>query len=302
MRVSVSLMAGCVVAGLLTATSWAQVAPPASPVPLSAVLSKASSYLETYAGRLSGLVMEESYVQDVEQLNRFGYRMNTRGGVSHRQLKSDLLLVRPEGADAWMQFRDVFEVDGKALRDRNDRLEKLFLQPSKSTAAQAEKIVRESARYNIGDIERTINVPLLPMMFLIPENQWRFKFNVQKSPQPLSTAKDLPSSSPYFTVSTEVWVIEYRETEKPTVIRFIDGRGNIPVHGRFWIDPGSGRVLMSELIAEDHTVHATIDVSYQSEPMLDLFVPIEMRETYWRADEPARITGIAAYSKFRRLR
>ena len=83
--------------------------------------------MELYASHLSGLVMEESYVQDVEQINRFGYRTNTRGGVSHRMLKSDLLLVRPQGSDAWMQFRDVFEVDGKAVRDRNDRLEKLFL-------------------------------------------------------------------------------------------------------------------------------------------------------------------------------
>ncbi len=48
---------------------------------------------------------------------------------------------------------------------------------------------------------------------------------------------------------------------------------------------------MSELIAEDRTVHATIDVSYQSEPVLDLLVPIEMRETYWRAGQPTRITG-----------
>ena len=60
--------------------------------------------------------MEEAYTQDVEQINRFGYRMNTRGGVSHRQLRSDLLLVRPEGSDARMQFRDVFEVDGKPVR------------------------------------------------------------------------------------------------------------------------------------------------------------------------------------------
>jgi hypothetical protein len=161
--------------------------------------------------------------------------------------------------------------------------------------------VTESARYNIGDIERTINVPLLPLMFLIPENQWRFKFNVQKGTQPLSTSKDIPSSSPRFTVSTEVWTIEYREVERPTVIRFVDGRRSIPVRGRFWIDPASGRVLMSELIAEDKIVHATIDVSYQSEPVLDLLVPIEMREAYWRGDQPMRITGIATYDGFRRL-
>jgi hypothetical protein len=184
MRAFAGLAMGCVLAVVLTTASRAQESPsPAAPA-LPLVLSKAASYVELYGSHLSGLVMEESYVQDVEQINRFGYRTNTRGGVSHRILKSDLLLVRPQGSDAWMQFRDVFEVDGKALRDRNDRLEKLFLQPSKSTAAQAEKIVRESARYNIGDIERTINLPLLALTVLDREIQPNFQF---RNPIPAAT-------------------------------------------------------------------------------------------------------------------
>jgi hypothetical protein len=202
------------------------------------------------------------------------------------------------GAHRYVEFRDVFEVDGRPVRARDERLLHLADDPAGVSMRQ---IVTESARYNIGDIERTINVPVLPLMFVLPENQWRFKFNVQKGTQPLSTSKDIPSSSPRFTVSTEVWVIEYREVERPTIIRFVDGRRSIPVHGRFWIEPASGRVLMSELIAEDRTVHATIDVSYQSEPVLDLLVPIEMRETYSRAGQPTRITGIASYGGFRRL-
>src|SRR5262252_1654803 len=255
---------------------------------LKAVLVRAGDYVVRFERELATLVAEEHYTQEVVG----------DGPVEHRELRSDLLFVSRLGMHRYVEFRDVFEVDGRSIRRRDERLAQLATNPLDASMGQ---IVNESARYNIGDIERTINVPLLPLMFLIPENQWRFKFNVQKSPQPLSTANDIPSSSPYFTVSTEVWVIEYRETEKPTVIRFIDGRGNIPVHGRFWIDPGSGRVLMSELIAEDHTVHATIDVSYQSEPVLDLLVPIEMRETYWRGDQPTRITGIATYDGFRRL-
>jgi hypothetical protein len=254
---------------------------------LKTVLRRAGDYVVRFERDLATLVAEEHYVQEVVDGTP----------IEHRELRSDLLFVSQLGAHRYVEFRDVFEVDGRRIRERNERLTELASRPSDASMKQ---IVTESARYNIGDIERTINVPLLPLMFLLPDNQWRFKFNVQKSPQPLSTSKDLPSS-PYFTVSTEVWVIEYRETERPTVIRFVDGRGNIPVRGRFWIDPVSGRVLMSELIAEDRVVHATIDVSYQSEPVLDLFVPIEMRETYWRNDEPARITGVAAYSRFRRL-
>jgi hypothetical protein len=71
-------------------------------------------------------------------------------------------------------------------------------------------------------------------------------------------------------------VVEYREVERHTFIRSADGSHDVPAHGRYWIEPTSGRVLMSELVAEDHAVRSTIDVSYQSEPLLDLLVPIEI--------------------------
>ena len=58
---------------------------------------------------------------------------------------------------------------------------------------------------------------------------------------------------------------------------------------------------MSELIAEDPNVLATIDVSYQSEPLLGLLVPIEMRERYDVRGDGSRITGAATYGKFRRF-
>jgi len=255
---------------------------------LKIVLGRAGDYVVRFERELATLVAEEHYTQEVVGAEP----------IEHRELRSDLLFVSPVGAHRYVEFRDVFEVDGRPVRERDGRLSHLA---DNASGVSMRQIVTESARYNIGDIERTINVPLLPLMFLFPDNQGRFKFRVQKGTQPLSASTDIPSSSPRFTVSTEVWVVEFREVERPTFIRFVDGRRDIPVHGRFWIEPASGRVLMSELIAEDRTVHATIDVSYQSEPVLDLLVPIEMRETYSRAGQPTRITGIASYGGFRRL-
>jgi hypothetical protein len=296
MRVSIPLVAGCIAAGLLTPASRAQETPPASPVPLYVVLSKAATYLETYAGRLSGLVMEESYVQDVEQLNRFGYRMNTRGGVSHRRLRSDLLLVRPEGADAWMQFRDVFEVDGKALRDRNDRLEKLFLQPSKSTAEQAEKIVRESARYNIGDIERNINLPLLAMTVLDRRMQANFQFRFADSSEP----PNLPKSS-VFAERPGAVVVGFNEVTMRTMITTPLGK-NLRAHGRFWFALPDAEVLMTELGVDDYSFSATIHVAYDRKPGLAAAVPVEMHELYLnRLNNSTKVEGTATYSNFRQF-
>ena len=268
---------------LLSATHWAH--PSAKVSPLQEVLARAGDYVVRFERDLSTIVGEEHYTQDV-----------VGAAAQHRELTSDLLLLRPTGSNRYVQFRDVFEVDGRVVRNRDERLMRLAANPS---AASAAEIAAESARYNIGDIERTINVPLLPLLFLLPDNQWRFRFALETPASARAAPSDLPDS-PNFSVSTEVWVVAYREVERRTLIRKNDGR-DVPAHGRFWIEPESGLVLMSELVAEDRAVHSKIDVSYQSEPLLDLLVPIEMREAYWRTGQRARIEGTATYGRFRRF-
>jgi hypothetical protein len=58
---------------------------------------------------------------------------------------------------------------------------------------------------------------------------------------------------------------------------------------------------MSELVVEDRSVRATIDVSYQSEPLMDMLVPIEMRERYDGRRDGSLIEGRAGYGTFRRI-
>lgn len=103
-----------------------------------------------------------------------------------------------------------------------------------------------------------------------------------------------------FKISTELWVVEYREVAPQTMIRTTAQR-DLPSHGRFWIEPSSGRVFMSELMAEDTGVFGTINVSYESQPGIGLLVPIEMREAYRRPGRDERIEGTATYSNFRQF-
>ena len=95
---------------------------------LRMVMQRAMAYVKRYEKDFAGIVAEEKY----EQISRQGGRFDQFGSIHHdaekrRVFRSDLLLVKPEGAQSWVQFRDVFEVDGKLVRDRNDRLAKLFL-------------------------------------------------------------------------------------------------------------------------------------------------------------------------------
>ncbi|MGC4085452.1 MAG: hypothetical protein QM736_25850 [Vicinamibacterales bacterium] len=269
-----------------------------SPV-LSAVLSRAATYVERFADRVSGFVTAETYVQDVYlPINRFGGRPGQRGytGPVHRQLVSDLLLVRPVGADAWMQFRDVTEVDGKPLKDRNDRLAKLFLAPSASTASQARKIMAESARYNIGDIERNINLPVLALVVLDRRMQEGFEFHYPK-PEERPT---LPKGQA-FTPPADAVVVAFTETQLRTMVASPQGK-NLPASGHFWLDRGTSQVYMTEIGVDDLWLHAQIYVAYGMVDGINLPVPIEMFERYENKLNGSRVEGRATYANFREFK
>lgn len=258
--------------------------------PLQTVLSRAATYVASYQARLAGIVAEEHYRQNVQTTSRGG-----RQTRQFRELRSDVLMVQPAaGTGAWLQFRDVFEVDRKPIRDRDERLYKLFVETSGSTEARAraETIQAESARYNIGPIMRTINMPILALLFL------------EQKVQPIITfrRKHAGNVKRFAALAAErdVWLIEYKESQDGTLVRGAGDR-DIPSHGRLWIDSATGRILRTELVSEDLSVRAVIDVSYRSEPGLDLLVPDEMREIYLLRRTESRIDGRAEYSRFRQF-
>jgi hypothetical protein len=261
---------------------------------LDRVLARASDYVVKLFEQLSSIVAEETYRQHARTYD------SSQPLDSRRILQSDLLLVRPTNADRYVEFRDVFSVDGKPMRDREERLTKLFLSPDAATSNQLKAIIGESARQNIGHIPRNINTPMLTLSFLQPQTRHRFRFKRAKATPPeLAASSSLAATnSAVFRTSTEVWVIEFRETQSPTIIR--TGRHqDFRAEGRFWIEPDTGTVRMSELAMENREVTASVLVSYQSEPLLGFLVPIEMRELYRTRIE--RVEGAATYGRFRQF-
>jgi hypothetical protein len=291
MRTVLLTLVGAVVA------AWAQQPPPP---PLSAVLSRAASYVEKFADRVSGFVTEETYVQDVyPAINRFGARpggVRPYPGPGHRELRADLRLVRPVGADGWMQFRDVTAVAGRQLTDRNDRLARLFLEPSKSTASQSRKIMTESARYNIGDIERNINLPVLALAVLDRRMQPGFEFALE----PGGGTYDLPKSAA-FAVPPDALVVSFKETQMRTMVASPQGK-NMASSGRFWVDRATSQVYLTEIGVEDLWLKAVIDVAYGRVDTIELPIPVEMHEHYENKLNGTRVEGSAVYANFREFK
>jgi hypothetical protein len=275
--------------------------PAASPAPARNVrelVARAGRYVVDYGEKLSLVVGVERYAQRLQGAGATEPQMRT--------LVSEFALVRAAGD--WMGFRDVFEVDGAAVRDRQDRLVTLLLGRSSDRLLQGRQIADESARYNLGPVRRNFNTPTAALFFLQPENQSRFRF-----------AKDGEDTVD----GTRVWRVTYRETDRPTIVRTTTGR-DAPASGTFWIDPVHGRVVRTSLEMRTEIEQAVetnaqggsrapvqvtvgITVSYEPNVRFGLLLPSEMRELYEVAparrtgsqDTSATVTCVAAYSDFR---
>jgi hypothetical protein len=209
-----------------------------------------------------------------------------RGTAKHRELRADFLIVKSSG-ELWAPFRDVFEVDHIPVRDREERLAKLFLSNKTDRAdsndENARAIAEESARYNLGAVQRTINNPVFALIFLQPDIRNHFKFTPGK---PDRKAAD------------DVRVVEYVEELRPTVIHGGAGR-DMPAFGRFWIENATGRVVKAEVRVEVSDVKANLTTTFRTDERLGIDVPAEFREDYDLRD--GRVSGVASYSRFRRF-
>ena len=262
---------------LSTAASHGSQVPPDD---LQGLLDRATSYMSAYLASFSSVVVEETYEQIVST-PPMAFRP---GFVASRRLRSDLLLVQLPGHTGWTPFRDVFEVDGKAVRDRDDRLKKLFLEMPPDALTTARTILDEGARYNIGRVYRNINQPMLPLVFLLPQHVSHFKF----TPRGEDEVEGVRASR-----------VDYEETARPTLILQDKTNHDMPVSGSFWIDPTTGRVVKVRLETSDGHFRMQETVIYRQDSTLGLWAPAEMRETYASVGE--RIYGKATYANFRRF-
>ena len=182
---------------------------------LESALGAAAKYLALYEREVTAVIAQEDYVQRVLNEARV------------RRLRSDILIIAQEDA-GWVELRDTFEVDERPVRDRDERIAKLFMKPNPDALQQARRIAGEGARFNISPsafpLNRTLNVPLTALRFLRGPNQHRSTFQLDR-------------------VEPSRIVLKFTERTHPRLIATDDGAAAI---GSFTIEPLSGRVLESE--------------------------------------------------------
>ncbi|HXB57663.1 MAG TPA: VWA domain-containing protein [Vicinamibacteria bacterium] len=229
---------------------------------LTAILDRAAQYVLAYGQELTNIVAEEECRQV--------YAPGDLDRQVVRTIRAGVLFVSLPGPVPWATFRDVWEVDGNKIRDRADRLVRLFRDSPATAHERARAILEESARFNLGPVRRTLNIPTLALLFLHHENQYRFAFQ-------------LKGERSFH--GTKVRDVAFSERVRPALVVGETGAG-APVRGRLWIDPQQGTVLKTDAeydidpLDPYHRSRAHIVTEYRRDPTLRIVVPDLMEETY----------------------
>jgi hypothetical protein len=148
-------------------------------------------------------------------------------------------------------------------------------------------ILIDNARYNIGDLARTINVPTFSLTILRAAAMQHFSFKKG----PATKIGDVTTRE-----------IRFDEVVRPTLVRGFNGEDEYQ-HGTLWIDPLTGKLLKTEVAIKGksgkNTFEATITVTFVFNPTVGMLVPATMRERYKARDHS--IDCLAKYSNFHRF-
>ena len=134
---------------------------------LDRVIERAVVYVESFERDFAAVVAEEQLEQ---RASTSGFRIPLDARDRIFSL-SGCRVVR-NGCRFEMSSRST----ASAVRDRNERLQKLFLDAPARALTDAARMTSESSRYNIGSVIRTINVPTFALMLLRPGYLKRFEF------------------------------------------------------------------------------------------------------------------------------
>jgi hypothetical protein len=144
------------------------------PLTLDEVMRRAHSYVAVYEDHeLSSLAAREEYKQEWMKFNEVERDLQPAG---QRTLISDYLIFQLPPSEDWFALRNVESVNGTPVADRDVRLKMLFTEARDNVEKLAMAVDRESARFNIGNVSRTVNLPTFALRFLRPVNRKRFNF------------------------------------------------------------------------------------------------------------------------------
>jgi hypothetical protein len=230
-------------------------AAPAQSPDIDQLMRLVGTYVQSFVATFSNVVAEERYEQ--------------RLAGRRRQLTSDFLLVEyPGRTERRLTFRDVREVDGQPVKNQQDRITQLFLNPFASAIARAMEIQLEGLSHNLSG-GRLVN-PLGILAILQREYQSDFRFTRQGLDR---------------TLGSDIRRIDFIRLRPPQTNQ---ARGSV------WVSEITGEVVRTQLRSVGAGSERTT-TTFEVDREFRIRVPVEME------DEIGNFRGRATYGNFRRF-
>ena len=203
---------------------------------LDTVLQHATTYVDNYEEELGNLIGTEDYSQNVAWKSSTG-----RPGMivkrEQRRMSSDFLMIQL--GKEWSALRKTNRVDGQKIQEKQQDFETAFDDSPQANTKRFNQMKADSTKYNIGDIQREVNLPTFALEVLRHNEVSRFQF------EKAGTGK---------INGTVTWEVRFKETHGWTLVH---GKPDQQLfsHGTFWIEPESGRVLKTEFMVTLRGAH-----------------------------------------------
>lgn len=270
-------------AALATAAiaAW-QAVPGGAPGP-PAVLERLHAYLDAYEPKLSELVADEDFRQELRSTDFYRPTDMPRDQLVRQHLIADFGFLRLPGDDAWLGHRSVRMVDGVAVLDEARRLERLLATAAdRDLARLARAIADENARHNLGHA-RSMNVPTLALELLGRRHAAEFTLVSQRAARMGGRR------------TTRLFL---RERHPGRLVAFDDTRAN-RADVVVWIDEAGAIVRADVTLFPPRMLgQHTLRVDFAPNAQFGILVPVRLEE---RFNGKARGSGVATYTNYRRF-
>jgi hypothetical protein len=255
---------------------------------LADILKTAGTYLSEFSQKVA-VTAEEDYVQ-----------RDTTTSSAPRRLQSDVVLVGL-GNGVVIGHRYVHTVDSTKVRERDERLLKLFTGQNPAAGQEpAKKLEEDVEHYYLSPNLRTLDAPGLALEFLREANQPQSTFSIE-------SIKNMDGA--------QVAIVKFVERPTSKILPTPDGA---QTSGKFWIDVANGAVRQTELtvdlrevfrfhVASKFANDATVGFWVPSEVMQDVDVKTATNNAHSNMGAGGQLgsrrtfEGRARYSKYRRI-
>ena len=248
---------------------------------LAAVLDRAAQYVTRYLDdELGNVGAAETYRQV-----SVTFSPNKIRNEEERRIESDFLIYRQ--GDKRVGLRIVRRVDRAAVPIGEVTFNVLQDNSPEGIEKGITALVQQSARYNIGGVLRTFNLPTHALNVARKAELHYFDFE-KRGVERIDGVQ-----------TWEVAFKERRDRPAPTLVRGNSGE-SLFSEGSLWIDPVTGRILKTDFKVENPyskpKAKGRVTVTYTENKTLRMFLPRQMMERY--ETEDGFIEGRADYTNF----